>query len=152
MKDFIYMNKQNINEDNSSGKGNESELYKNKKRKIKAYEIPVKEFFSDNEDDDDGFFKRKFDKYDNQRKINLKNVYKKSQNSILLYKQQLQKKSTIDQTPKKKTERELIIIEDINSIKEGKNKKSKNVNFPKDNFINVIEVESYKNTIARIQI
>ena len=142
MEDY---NNKTINEDYSTDRG--TEIYKNKKydkkRKIKANEIPlpIKDFYSDDEDND--AFKIKFNKYNNQRNIQIKTTRKHSQNSILIYKQQLQKKSTIAQTPNKKGEREINILE-INSKIKDKNKKTKKVNFPKENFLKIIEIESYK--------
>ena len=71
-------------------------------------------------------------------------IDKYNQNSLLIYRDQLQKKSTIDQTPKKRKESYNILIEDINSETTEKNKISKKVNFPKDNFVVYIDIESYK--------
>ena len=71
-------------------------------------------------------------------------MHKYKQNSLLIYKDHLQKKSTIDQTPNKKKERLNILIEDIDCETTAKNKISKKVNFAKNNFVVYIDVESYK--------
>ena len=144
MEDYFYKNNTRIIEDDLSDKRELIKKLIDKKRKIKAYEIPAKEFFSDDEDE---FKKNNFgiiNKYTNQRKIKIKRMYKYNQNSLLLYKDQLQKKSTIDQTPNKKRERQNILIEDIDSETTVKNKISKKVNFPKNNFVVYIDIESYK--------
>ena len=144
MEDYFYKNNSRIIEDDSSDKRELIKKLIDKKRKIKAYEIPVKEFFSDDEDE---FKKNNFgiiNQYTNQRKIRIKRMNKHNQNSLLIYKYHLQKKSTIDQTPNKKKERQNILIEDIDSETTAKNKISKKVNFAKDNFVIYIDVESYK--------
>ena len=147
MEDYLFKHYKNINEENSTEQGIELYIKSNKKRKIKANEIRVKEFFSDDDNDQNKEIIKKIgliSKYTNQRKINLKKDYKYSKNSILIYKEQLYKKSTIDQTPNKKRERQNILIEDIISKDTGKDKLSKKVTFMKDNFVEYIYVESYK--------
>ena len=140
----LYENNKNINEENLEDKQIDVfKKMKNKKKKIKACQIQVKEFFSDDEDEN---YKNKrneiIDKYKNQRKVQLKQYYDSTKNSILYYKEQLQKKSTIDQTPNKKSEKQ-IFKEESTSKNIGKKSKIKKVNFPK-NFVNIIEIESYK--------
>ena len=149
MEDYLFKHYKNINEENSTEQGIELYNKSNKKRKIKANEIQVKEFFSDDDNDENEKKKKKkkiglISKYTNQRKINFKKDYKYSKNSILIYKEQLYKKSTIDQTPNKKRERQNILIEDITSKDTAKDKPSKKVTFMKDNFVEYINVESYK--------
>ena len=144
MEDYFYQNNQRIIEDDTSEKRDLIKKLIDKKRKIKAYEIPVKEFFSDDEDEFKGNNFGLINKYTNQRKIKIKRMHKYNQNSLLIYRDQLQKKSTIDQTPKKRKESYNILIEDINSETTEKNKISKKVNFPKDNFVVYIDIESYK--------
>ena len=86
MEDYLFKNKshKSINRNNSTEQG--IEFYKNivKKRKIKAHDIPIKEFFSDddNDENEDIFKKKKIGliKYTNQRKINLKKEKKYSNN------------------------------------------------------------------------
>ena len=144
MENYFYLNNSKIIEDDLSDKRDLIKKLIDKKRKIKAYEIPVKEFFSDDENE----FKINnlglINKYTNQRKIKIKRVHKYNQNSLLIYKEKKKKKSTIDQTPKKRKESQNILIEDIDSETVTKNKISKKVTFAKDNFVNYIDVESYK--------
>lgn len=118
-------------------------IFSPKKKRIKACEIPAKEFFSDDEDDNFNLKKNSglISKYNNQRKINIKDINKFSKNSILIYKEQLQQKSTIDQTPSKRSERLIFKEEKIKKVKKISNKK---VSFSKENFITYINVESYK--------
>lgn len=143
MENYLYKNYKDINDDNLS----EKYLYKKieKKKKIKACQIQVKEFFSDNEEDNIKNNKYEIiDKYIKQRKVKINCTPKKSKNSILLYKEQLQKKSTMDHTPNKKSERLNIFKEDICSKNTGRNKKAKKVNFPENNFVIYINIESFK--------
>ena len=143
MEDYLFKNKITSNENITSDKG--YELYRkkiSKKRKIKAHEIQIKDFYSDEEDD--SAFKKKFNKYNNKRKIEVKDGYKNNQNSILIYKQLLQKKSTIDQTPRENGRQRFFSDDHISSKNKDKNKISKKVNFAKDNFVKIIEIESYK--------
>lgn len=143
MENYLNKNYKDINDDNLS----EKYLYKKieKKKKIKACQIQVKEFFSDNEDDN--FKNDKYeiiDKYTNQRKVKINRTPKKTKNSILLYRDHLQKKSTMDHTPNKKSGRQNIFKEDISSKNTGRNKKAKKVNFPENNFVIYINIESFK--------
>ena len=146
MEDYFYQNNPKIIEDDFSDKRDLFKKLIDKKRKIKANEIPVKEFFSDDEDEHKINNFGLINKYTNQRKIKIKikNMRKYSQNSLLIYKEQLQKKSTIDRTPNKRKERINILIEDIDCETTAKNKISKKVTFAKNNFVIYIDIESYK--------
>ena len=144
MENYLYESDKNINEESFEDKQIDVfKKLKKKKKKIKACQIQVKEFFSDDEDEN---YKNKrndiIDKYANQKKVQLKKYHDTTKNSILYYKEQLQKKSTIDQTPNKKSERQIFKEESTSKSVEKKNKKKK-VIFPK-NFVNIIEIESYK--------
>ncbi len=144
MENYLFKSNKAINGDDLNDKGND--YYKKimeKKRKIKAYDIPKKVFFSDDEDDNQSI--SKYNKYNNQRRIRTNSMHNKyNQNSILIYKEQLHKKSTIEQTPNKKTERKNIIKEDKISKNLQKSKISKKVTFQTNNFITYIDIESYK--------
>ena len=52
MEDYLFKHYKNINEENSTEQGIELYNKSNKKRKIKANEIQVKEFFSDDDNDE----------------------------------------------------------------------------------------------------
>ena len=148
MEDYFFKNNEKMYKDDLTEKG--IELFKkrmDKKRKIKAYEINVKDFFSDDDENENIIKREKFgiiNKFTNQRKIKLKKTNTYYPNSILMYKDQIQKKSTIDQTPNKKKERINFLIEDIGSKNTDKNRIPKKVTFPKDNFIIYVDIESYK--------
>lgn len=142
MENYLLNNNENID-------GlNDKDLYKKikSKKKIKAYQIQIKEFFSDNEDED--FKSNKYgviEKYSNQRKVKTKCISKKTKNSILVYKAQIQKKSIIEKTPNKNKERQNLFKEDISSKNTCRNKKLKKVNFPENDFVVYIDIESFKN-------
>ena len=144
MENYFYENnnKSMSEEELNDKKINVFNKLKNKKKKIKAYEIQVKEFFSDNEDENYKIKRNNIiDKYGKQKKVQLKQYHESTKNSILFYKDQLQKKSTIE-TPNKKTERQNF-KEDINSKSTARKSKTKKVNFPQ-NFVKYINIESYK--------
>ena len=65
---------------------------KNKKKKIKAYEIQVKEFLSDNEDENYKIKRNSIDKYGKQKKVQLKQYHESTKDSILFYKVNYKKK------------------------------------------------------------
>ena len=139
LKKCRTIKEEELKDSNSKG------IFSPKKKRIKAYEIKVKTFFSDDEDDEYNLKIKKssmISRFNNQRKINVKHINKFNQNSILIYKEQLQKKSTIDQTPSKKSEGLKFSEDKIFKVK--KNINNKKVSFPKDNFITYINVESYK--------
>ena len=134
--DNIYNNK-----DDSTDKGNDFYKIKTKNKKIKAYDISSKSFYSDDEDDE--YNKKRntnfgiINKYSNKRGvINTKGPPILRKNSILIYKNKLNNKKKINYRNK-------------SEIKEEKdnfriNKNSKRVTFLKTNFIEYIDVESYK--------
>ena len=151
MENYLFKNYKSISEDISKEKGIELNNKLNKKKKVRAHEIPIKEFFSDDDNDEnEEIYKSKrkkfvlISKFTNKRKINLSKNAKYSKNSILLYKDQLQKKSTIDQIPNKRRERQNILIEDISDRDTAKDKLGKKVTFSKNNFVEYINIESFK--------
>ena len=138
MEDYntIYNNK-----DDSTDKGNDFYKIKTKNKKIKAYDIPSKCFFSDDEDDENNEIRNTnfgiINKYSNKRSvINTKEPHLLRKNSIMIYKNKLNNKNK-------------RIHRNKSEIKEEKdyfhiNKNSKKVTFLKSNFIEYIDVESYK--------
>ena len=150
MEEYLFKPHKSINEDILNGREGVSKKL-DKKRKIKAPEIQIKEFFSDDDNDEnEEIFKGKrkkiviFSKHTNKRKVDLKLKFNYSNNSILIYKEQLHKKSTIEQSPNKRRERQNILIEDITDKDTIKDKSTKKVTFSKNNFIQYINIESYK--------
>ena len=144
MENYFYENnnKSMSEEELNDKKINVFNKLKSKKKKIKAYEIQVKEFFSDNEDENYKIKRNNIiDKYGKQKNVQVKQHHESTKNSILFYKDQLQKKSTIE-TPNKKTERQNF-KEEINSKSTARKSKTKKVNFPQ-NFVKYINIESYK--------
>jgi len=122
-----------------------------KKKTIKADEMPVKQFFCDDEEGNESFLlnndNKLIHKFNRQRTIQIQNLQKQKRNSIIIYKEHLQKKSTMEQSSKKKNVSININNEDVNNkddnlIKE--NKQKKRVTFPKKNFVVYIDIESYK--------
>ena len=90
-----------------------------KKKTIKADEMPVKQFFCDDEEGSESIFLKNDSKlihrFNRQRTIQNKSHQKQKKNSILIYKEHLQKKSTMDQSSKKKNVSININNEDVNN-------------------------------------
>jgi hypothetical protein len=142
MEDYLFKKCRTIKGEEINSKP----FYSPKKKRIKAYEIPAKEFFSDDEDNDSNIKNKNFgiiNKFTKQRKIKINSINKFSKNSILIYRDQLQKKSTMDKTPSKKSER-LIFNEEKILKDKTKSNNNKKVSFAKDNFVTYINVECYK--------
>mgnify|MGYP003571509634 CR=1 FL=1 len=138
MEDYnsIYNNK-----DDSTDKGNDFYKIKTKNKKIKAYDIPSKCFFSDDEDDEYNEIKNTnfgiINKYSNKRGvINTKEPPLLRKNSILIYKNKLNNKN------KRRYRNKSEIKEEKDYFRINKN--SKKVTFLKSHFIEYIDVESYK--------
>ena len=134
--DNIYNNK-----DDSTDKGNDFYKIKTKNKKIKAYDISSKSFYSDDEDDEYNEKRNTnfgiINKYSNKRGvINTKGPPILRKNSILIYKNKLNNKKKINYRNKSE------IKEEKDNFRTNKN--SKRVTFLKTNFIEYIDVESYK--------
>ena len=136
-----YVNIYNNNKDDSTDKGNDFYKMKTKNKKIKAYDIPSKCFFSEDEDDE---YNEKgnpnfglINKFSNKRGvINTKGPPILRKNSILIYKNKLNNKKKINYRNKSEIKEE----KDIFRV----NKNSKRVTFLKTHFIEYIDIESYK--------
>ena len=94
MENYFYENNKSMSEEELNDKKiNVFNKLKSKKKKIKAYEIQVKEFFSDNEDENYKIKRNNIiDKYGKQKNVQVKQHHESTKNSILFYKDQLQKK------------------------------------------------------------
>ena len=138
MEDYINIYN---NKDDSTDKGNIFYKIKTKNKKIKAYDIPSKCFFSEDEEDDYNEIRNTnfgiINKYSKKRSIiNPKAPPRLRKNSILIYKNKLNNKNK----RKYRNKSEIKDEKDYFHI----NKNSKKVTFLKPNFIEYIDVESYK--------
>lgn len=147
MEEDFYSLKNNKSMDQDDSTEKEVDLYKKikeKKRKIKAHEILVKEFYSDDEEEENinGLKYKNYgiiSKYKGQRdSIKTMKPSFVRKNSILIYKKHIQKKSTMD-----KINQNINKETSVNNTIKNKNS-NKKVFFPDTNFVTYINVESYK--------
>ena len=134
-----YNNIYNLKDD-TTDKGNDFFKIKTKNKKIKANDIPSKCFFSEDEDDEYNEIRNTnfgiINKYSNKRGvINTKEPYLLRKNSILIYKNKLNKKN------KRKYRNKSEIKEEKDYFRINKNSKKVTL---KQHFIEYIDVESYK--------